>query len=400
MGEVFILDYCRTPIGSFMGSLANFTAVELGSLVCRELINKITSQYPGFDKNQIQQVFFGNVISAGLGQNIARQISKNAGIEAPSVTINMVCGSGMESIHQGYKSILVGEADVVLVGGTESMSNAPYLNKSIRKGNKFGNISVIDSILSDGLTDAFGGKHMGELTEETNLKYNITREMQDTYAKMSYSKARDALSQGKYANEIVAINVGNGKSDNVVIGVDEEINKVPDLAKLTSLKPAFSKSGTITPGNASKLNDGASAMILVSKRFIEEMGLRPVARIMGFDISVGDPAEFSRIPILSINRILSKLNITHDQVDLYEINEAFSSVPIMFHHESTVAYEKINIYGGAVALGHPIGSSGSRIVGTLISALHNENKLIGCASICNGGGGAISMILQKCDIIS
>lgn len=382
-----------------MGSLANFSAVELGSLVCKELINKITSQYPTkFDKNQIQQVFFGNVISAGLGQNIARQISKNAGIEAPSITINMVCGSGMESIHQGYKSILVGEADMVLVGGTESMSNTPYLNKSIRKGNKFGNISVIDSILSDGLTDAFSGKHMGELTEEVNLKYNITREMQDTYAKMSYSKARDALSQGKYANEIVAINTGNGngKSDNVVIGVDEEINKVPDLGKLTSLKPAFSKSGTITPGNASKLNDGASAMILVSKKFIEEMGLQPVARIMGFDISVGDPAEFSRVPILSINRVLSKLNITHDQVDLYEINEAFSSVPIMFHQESGVEYDKINIYGGAVALGHPIGSSGSRIVGTLISALRNENKLIGCASICNGGGGAISMILKTC----
>ncbi|MEX0595234.1 MAG: thiolase family protein, partial [Candidatus Paceibacterota bacterium] len=234
------------------------------------------------------------------------------------------------------------------------------------------------------------------LTEETNLKYNITREMQDTYAKMSYCKARDALSQKKYANEIVAINVRNNKSDNEVINVDEEINKVPDLAKLTSLKSAFSKTGSITPGNASKLNDGASAMILVSRKLIEELELQPVACIMGFDISVGDPAEFSRVPILSINRILSKLNITHDQVDLYEINEAFSSVPIMFHLESGVEYDKINIYGGAVALGHPIGSSGSRIVGTLISALHNEQKIIGCASICNGGGGAISMILRKC----
>lgn len=390
MSEVFILDYCRTPIGSFMGSLANLSAIELGTLACKSLVDKIRLQYPDFSCEQIQLVFFGNVISAGLGQNIARQISKNAGIDAPSVTVNMVCGSGMESIHQGYNSILAGDADVVLVGGTESMSNAPYLNKNIRKGNKFGNISMIDSILSDGLTDAFSGAHMGELTEKTNGKYNITRDMQDTYAKMSYTKAREAQAGGKFEREIVG--VGEIKQD-------EEINKVPNLDKLTSLKPAFGS--TITPGNASKLNDGASAMILVSRRFLDNIGtgvsaVIPKARILGFNMSVGDPTEFSRVPILSINRILTKLNMSHDLIDLYEINEAFSSVPVMFHQETGVSYDKINIYGGAVALGHPIGSSGARIVGTLISALRNEDKHLGCASICTGGGGAISIVLSSC----
>jgi acetyl-CoA C-acetyltransferase len=391
--SVYILDYCRTPIGSLMGTLGNFSAVDLGTIATNKLLDLVISKCPEFSRDMVERVYFGNVMQSGSGQNVARQISKNAGIEAPSVTINVVCGSGMESLHQGYQAIMLNEADVVLVGGTESMSNVPHLSQQIRKGCKYGNISLVDGILCDGLIDAFSGKHMGELTEDVNSKYGITREMQDDYARMSYTRARGAVSGDKLSSEIVSVEIIE-KNIKRVIDNDEEVNKVPDLGKLAQLKPAFSWNGTITPGNASKLNDGACAMIIVSQRLLVQMNLKPIARILGFDMSVGDPTEFSRVPIRSVERLLSRLDMTFNSVDLYEINEAFSSVPVMFHQECGIEYDRINIYGGAVALGHPIGCSGARIVGTLLTALHNEGKRLGCASICNGGGGAISVVVE------
>jgi len=381
-----------------MGSFSNLSAVELGVAAVKKLMDRVEAKSPKISRKQVERVYFGNVLQSGLGQNVARQVALNAGLnEAVAVTINVVCGSGMESIHQGYNAILLGEADIVLVGGTESMSNAPYLNQQLRKGNKYGHVSMLDSVLCDGLTDAFSGKHMGELTEEVNLKYGITREMQDNYAKMSYTRARNASATGKLQNEIVDVEVKDGKNIRIV-NTDEETNKVPDLNKLTQLKPVFNNmSGTITAGNASKLNDGACAMLLVSQKFIDQMSVQPIAHILGFDMTVGTPNEFSRVPITSVKKLANRMLFNLDQIDLFEVNEAFSSIPIMFHQECGIDLDKVNIYGGAVSLGHPIGCSGARIVGTLLTSLRNEGKRYGCASICNGGGGAISIMIEMID---
>jgi len=371
-----------------MGSLSKLSAVQLGVKASEKLIDNCN-----ISNDDIDLVYFGNVLSAGLGQNIARQISYNINVNAPSTTINRVCGSGMEAIILGAKAIKLNEAHCVLVGGTESMSNSPYLNTNIKRGRKMGHIQIIDSMILDGLTDPFSGKHMGELAENTNTKYKISREMQDEYAIQSYKRSRYADLNNLFKNEIIPIEI-KCKNNNIIVDSDEEINKIPDISKLPQLKSVFKTTGTITAGNASTLSDGACVMILVSEYFIKKNKLTPLAKIIDTDVSAGNPNDFTRLPIISVKKLCEKRELLLDDIDLFEINEAFSSVPIMFHLTTGISYDKINILGGSVSMGHPIGCSGTRIVSTLLTGLLNTNKKTGCASICNGGGGASSILIE------
>lgn len=378
--NVYIIDIVRSPIGSYLGNLSNINISEIGTQLIKNLLVKTN-----IDPELIDYTYIGNVLSAGYGQNIARQLSYNCGINCPSITINNVCGSGMESIHQGYNSILLNETECVLVGGIEHMSSTPYLNNFIKKSNKMGNINLIDSMINDGLIDPFSRKHMGEITNDINNKNNITLEESNNYAYMSYSRARENID--KLKQEICPITIKN-----TFIDTDEEINKTSDLNKLFNLKPVFGS--TITAGNCSKLSDGCCFMLLCSEQFLIKNNINPKAIIKNMDISVGDPNEFPLIPIKSVQNLCTKSNIDINSIDLFEVNEAFATVPIMFSKELNVSFDKINIYGGAIALGHPLGCSGSRIVCTLINQLINENKKMGCATICIGGGGAESILIE------
>jgi len=299
----------------------------------------------------------------------------------------------MQSIIEGYKTIKLGDANLVLVGGTESMSNSPhYLN--IRNGKKFGEATLKDSMLIDGLTDPFINKHMGEITEELLNDLNITKYEMDNYTEKSYINARNAIKNKKFINEILPIEIKDRKQ-NIIISEDSEINKNSDLSKLKDLKPAFIKNGKITAGNASKLSDGASVLLLASESYIKKNNITPLAEIIDYNLVELEPKKFSIAPILSIKNILEKNKIDKKDIDLFEINEAFSHIPIVLHKELDISFDIININGGAISLGHPIGESGSRIVCTLISSLINENKSLGCASICNGGGGASTILIKN-----
>ena len=385
MEKVFIVKYKRTPIGGFLSSLSTLKAKNLGHEVINNLIND-------FDKNLIEQAYIGNVLSSGTGPNIGRQILFDCGINVPCITVNRVCSSGMVALIESYKTIKLGEKKCIIAGGVESMSNTPYLQNNVRIGNKYGNLELVDSLLNDGLTDAFSKKHMGEIAEDLCFKNSISREEQDNYAKQSYIKSRYAVNNNLFNDEIICINI-TGKKD-VIIKDDEEINKVEDLNKLYSLKEAFKKDGTITAGNASKLSDGACFFILASEKFIIEHKIKPIAEIIDYDMTCGDPSDFPLIPIDSINNLLNKKSMKVNDINFFEINEAFAIVPIMCHRKLNIPYEKINIYGGAISMGHPLGCSGARIVATLLTILKNNNGKRGCASICNGGGGASSLIIE------
>jgi acetyl-CoA C-acetyltransferase len=300
----------------------------------------------------------------------------------------------MISLIEAYKSIKLGENECVLAGGVESMSNTPYLQNKLRKGNKFGNINLIDSMIYDGLTDPFSNKHMGELTENLCEKYNISKEEQDNYAKLSYEKARKAILDNSFKNEITNITIKNRKGD-ILINEDEEINKISDLKKLDTLKSVFKKNGTITAGNASKLSDGACFFILASESFIKKYNISYEAEILDYNLLSGSPNDFPLLPINSVTNLCNKNNLNINDIDYFEVNEAFAIAPIMFSKKLNISYNKINIYGGAISMGHPIGCSGARIVSTLISVLKNSNKKLGCATICNGGGGATSLIIKN-----
>lgn len=389
MNDVYILGYNRTPIGSYLGNLKSLSAIKLGEIASKGLLDKLN-----LEPENIDLVYYGNVLSCGLGQNIARQISYNIGINSPSITINRVCSSGMETIRQGFNSIKLGEANCVLVGGCESMSNSPYINDNIKSGYKMGNFEIKDSMINDGLIDSFSKKHMGEIADNVCNKYNISRNEIDEYSKNSYLKSRNANKNNLFSDEIQEITIVEKKKE-YLISEDEEINKIEDLNKLYKLKPVFKKDGVITVGNASKLSDGASSMILVSKYFLDKYKLNPIAKIVSFDTCVLEPNYFPISPIESIKRLLKKNNINKNNIDLYEINEAFACVPILVSKELSINFDKINKYGGSISLGHPLGCSGSRIVGTLLNVLKKDNKTMGCASICNGGGGATSIIIEK-----
>lgn len=389
MREVFIVSVARTPIGAFNGALAPVPATTLGATVIAAALERA-----GVAKELVQEVYMGNVISANIGQAPANQASLYAGLPntVPCTTVNKVCASGMKAIMLGAQSILLGDNDIVVAGGMESMSNIPYYLDKARNGYRLGHGAVIDGILRDGLWDPYKDFHMGNAAEICAAEYKISREDQDNYAKQSYQRAATAWEKGYFAGEIVPVTTG-GKSP-VTVSEDEEFKKV-NFEKMATLKPAFQKDGTITAANASKINDGAAAVVLASGEKVKELGLKPLAKIVSFADASQAPEWFTTTPVKAVNNALAKAKMEIGQMDFVEINEAFSCVALANEKDLGIPDEKLNVWGGAVALGHPIGCSGARIIVSLTSILRQENGRFGVAGICNGGGGASAMIIEK-----
>ncbi len=391
MEEVFVLSAVRTPIGSFGGSLAGFTAVELGSVAIKGALAKA-----GVEPSQVNEVLFGNVISSGLGQAPARQAAIGAGIghEVPCTTVNKVCSSGMKTVMLGAQSIMLGINDIVVTGGMESMSNVPYYVPKARFGYKYGHGELIDGLMHDGLWEVYHGFPMGSCADNTAKEMNITREEQDEYAINSYKRSSASTEAGLFKDEIIPVEIPQRKGDPVVMTEDEEYKNVR-FEKIPSLRPVFNKDGTVTAANASTINDGASAIILISKTKMEELGLKAVAKIRGFGDAAQEPIWFTTSPSLAIPRAMKHAGIQKSDVDFYEINEAFSAVAIANNRQLELDPETVNVHGGAVALGHPLGASGARIITTLNNVLDKKNGSIGVAGICNGGGGASAIVIEK-----
>ncbi|QQR98661.1 MAG: acetyl-CoA C-acyltransferase [Sphingobacteriales bacterium] len=391
MKEVFIVSMARTPIGSLGGVLSSINVIELGKIAVQAAI-----QRANIDGNMVDEVILGNVLQANVGQAPAQQASIAAGIntKTPCTTINKVCASGMKAIMLGAQSIQLEDNDVVVVGGMESMSNAPHYLPSGRNGIRYGNGEILDAIVRDGLQDPYKKYMMGNAGEVCAKHYHFTREDQDNYAIASYERAIEAYKNNAFKDEIVPVEIAS-KKGNIVIAEDEEYKKF-DKEKVGALRPAFEKEGTITAINASKINDGASAMVLMSGEKVKELGLKPLAKIISFADASQEPEWFTTTPSKAIPKALHKANISIDDVDFFEINEAFSVVALANMKELNISHDKINVYGGAVALGHPIGNSGCRIVCTLISILQQKDGKLGVAAICNGGGGASAILIEKC----
>lgn len=390
MKEVYIVSAVRTPMGSFGGVLSGFSATQLGSFAIKGALEKA-----GVSAELVEEVFMGNVCSANLGQAPARQAALSAGIgmNVPCTTVNKVCSSGMKSIMFGAQTIMLGQADVIVAGGMESMSNIPYYIPKARWGHKYGNGELIDGLAKDGLTDAYDHMAMGVCADNTATKYNISREEQDAYAIRSYKRAAETTENGLFKEEIVPVSVPQRKGDPKIVGEDEEYKKVI-FEKIPALRPAFTKEGTVTAANASTINDGASALILVSKEKMEELGLKPVAKIISFADAAHEPAWFTTAPTLAAPKALARAGMTMADMDYLEVNEAFSVVPMAFNKELGVDDAKVNVFGGAVSLGHPLGASGARIVTTLNNVLHQKGGSVGMATLCNGGGGASAIIIE------
>lgn len=391
MKEVYIVSAVRTPIGSFGGSLSSLTAVELGATAVKGAIQKA-----GIDPKLIQEVFVGNVISAGLKQAPATQVAVAAGLgyNVPCTLINKVCASGMKAVMVGAQSIMLCHNDVVIAGGMESMSNIPYYLLKARTGYKFGNGELLDGLTYDGLTDVYNHCAMGVCADNTAKEMNISRQDQDNYAINSYKRSAAAWAAGKFKDEIVGIEITDRKGNKTVFAEDEEYKNV-NFEKVPALKPVFTKEGTVTAANASTLNDGASALVLMSKEKANELGLKPIAKILGFADAAHDPMWFTTAPSLAIPKAMKLAGVTAKDVSYYEINEAFSAVAIANNIKLELDPEKVNVNGGAVALGHPLGSSGSRITTTLINVLKQNKASIGVAGICNGGGGASAIVIEN-----
>jgi len=391
MEKVVVVSAVRTPIGGFLGSLKNVSAVELGKVVCEEAIKRAK-----ISKEDINEVFFGNVLQAGQGQGVARQVSVGAGIpvEIPATTINMICGSGLKSVSIGVQSIIAGDNDIVLVGGTESMSNAPYVSKTERSGARMGNVVSEDEMLKDGLTDAFKGYHMGITAENICDQYNITREQMDDFSLKSQIKTQKAQELGLFKDEIVPVMVKQRKGDPICFSEDEHNKKNMTIEKLQKLRPAFKKDGRVTAGNASGINDGAAAIILMSEKKAKEMGIKPLCEIVSHASAGVDPSVMGLGPIPASKKALKKANVEVDQLDLIEANEAFAAQSIAVMDTLKLPAEKVNITGGAIALGHPIGASGARILVTLIYGMIRENKKLGLATLCIGGGMGEAVVVK------
>ncbi len=384
-----IISAIRTPFGSFMGSLSSLSAPELGAETLKNLLNN-----PSIEKSDIDEVILGNVLSAGIGQNPARQATIYSGLESstPAMTINKVCGSGMKSIMIASQAIKAGDAGLVIAGGMESMSNAPYLLTKARTGYKMGSGELVDSMVYDGLTDIYSKMHMGKAAELCVKKYNITRAEQDEFAVRSYKLAQKSQEMGYFKNEICPIEMINGKIK-TVIDTDEEPLRVK-YEKIPALKPVFEENGTITAANASSINDGASALLISSTQYTDGRGIKPIARIIAYEQSSIEPLMYASAPVVSIRRVIEKANMKFMDIDLFELNEAFACVPLAAIKEFSIDIDRVNILGGAIALGHPIGASGARIITTLINALRIKKKSIGLASLCIGGGESVSMIIE------
>ena len=391
MKEVYIVSAVRTPMGSFGGVLSSFAATDLGSKAIIGAMEKA-----GVEASQIEEVFMGNVVSANLGQAPARQAAIGAGIgvNVPCTTVNKVCASGMKSVMFGAQSIMLGHNDIVVAGGMESMSNIPYYLPTARWGSKYGHTQLIDGLQKDGLTDVYGNMAMGVCADNTAKKYNISREAQDAFAIQSYKRSATATESGKFSSEIVPVDVPQRRGDDLVIREDEEFKKVK-FDKIPSLRAVFSKEGTVTAANASTINDGASALVLVSKEKAEELGLKPVAKILAFADAAQEPEWFTTTPPLAARKALKRAGMTTADIDFFEVNEAFAVVTMAFNQDMGLSEDQVNVFGGAVSLGHPLGASGARIVTTLNNVLQQEGGSVGLAAICNGGGGASSMIIEK-----
>ena len=391
MKEVVIVSAVRTPMGSFGGSLSGFSATQLGGFAIKGAIDKVN-----LDPSLIDEVFFGNVLQANLGQAPARQCSIYAGIknDVPATTVNKVCASGMKAIMLGAQSIKCGDNDIVVVGGTESMSNVPHYVEKVRTGQKLGDLKLKDGLVHDGLTDVYNQTHMGLCAEICAEDMNISREAQDEFAIESYRRSKEAWEKKLFEDEIVPVTIPQRKGDPIHFEEDEEFKNVK-IDKIPNLRSVFKKEGTITAANASTINDGASALILMSADKAKSLNIKPLAKIVSYADASHEPEWFTTAPAKALPIALKKANLDINDIDYFELNEAFSVVGIANKKLLNIDSEKVNCFGGAVSLGHPLGSSGSRIVVTLINVLNKKEAKLGAAAICNGGGGASALIIEK-----
>lgn len=392
MKEVYIVSAVRTPMGSFGGSLASLSATKLGAIAIKGALDKI-----GLSPAEVQEVLMGSVLQANLGQAPARQAAIFAGLPntVQCTTINKVCASGMKAIMQGAQSIMLGDADVVVAGGMESMSNVPFYSENLRWGNKYGNVTMIDGLAKDGLTDVYHNYAMGNAADMCAKECNISREEQDAFAIESYKRSAAAWTAGKFNDEVVPVEIVGRKGDVVVFKEDEEFKSV-NFDKIPQLKPVFSKEGTVTAANASTMNDGAAALVLMSKEKMESLGLKPLAKVVSYADAEQAPEWFTTTPSLALPKAVAKAGLKMTDLEFVELNEAFSVVGIVNMQKMGLDAAKVNVNGGAVSLGHPLGCSGARIIVSLIHVLKQNNAKVGGAGICNGGGGASAMVIEAC----
>lgn len=392
MQEVVIVSAVRTAIGSFQGSLKGVKATTLGATVIKEAIARA-----GIDKDLVNEVIMGNVLQAGLGQNPARQAALEAGLEVsiPALTINKVCGSGLKAIHLASQAIVAGDADVIVAGGFENMSQAPYILPKAREGFRMGNSQVVDSMVQDGLWCAMNDYHMGITAENLCEAYNITREEQDAFAARSQERAAEAIKAGKFKEEIVPVIIPQRKGDPVIFDQDEYVKPGTTTEMLGVLRPAFKKDGSVTAGNASGINDGAAAVVVMSKQLALELGITPMATIVANASAGVDPAVMGTGPVSAVNKALAKANVTLENIDLIEANEAFAAQSIAVDRELSFNHDRLNVNGGAIALGHPIGASGARVFVTLLHEMQKRDAKMGLATLCIGGGQGVATIVSR-----
>lgn len=391
MKQVYIVSAVRTPMGSWGGALKDFSATQLGSIAIKGALERI-----GLDAKEVNEVLMGCVLQANLGQAPARQAARFAGVpdNVPCTTVNKVCASGMKAIMQGAQSIMLGDNDVVVAGGMESMSNVPFYNANLRWGSKYGNVTLVDGLAKDGLTDVYHNYAMGNAAELCAKECNISREAQDEFAIESYKRSQAAWDAGKFDGEIVKVEIPNKKGDPIVFSKDEDPWNVK-FDKIPQLKSAFVKDGSVTAANASTMNDGAAAVVLMSKEKAEALGIKPLAIIKGYADAEQAPEWFTTTPSLAVPKAVAKAGLKMEDINYFELNEAFSVVGIANTQKMNLKPEQVNVNGGAVALGHPLGASGARIIVTLISVLNQNNAKYGAAGICNGGGGASAVVIEK-----
>lgn len=391
MKSVVIVSAVRTPIGAFNGSLASFTAPQLGAIAIKEALQRANVK-----PEDVSEVIMGNVLTAGVGQAPARQAALFAGIpqSVPCMTINKVCGSGLKSVMLATQAIMVGDADIVVAGGQESMSHAPYMLDKARTGYNFGHNTLVDSMIKDGLWDVYNDYHMGMAAELCAEECSIPRERQDEFAIESYKRAIKSLEDGIFDEEMVPVEVKQRKGDPIIVNEDEDIRKIK-FEKVPQLRPAFKKDGTVTAANASSLNDGAAAVVLMSEDKAKELGLEPLARIVAQASAAKAPEWFTTAPADAVNKVLGKAGLTVDDIDLFEINEAFSVVSLVNNDLLKLDPGKVNVHGGAVAMGHPIGASGTRVLVTLLYAMKRAGSKLGLASLCIGGGEASALVVER-----
>jgi len=391
MKEVYIVSAVRTPIGSWGGSLKDFSATKLGAIAIKGALEKA-----GVDATEVNEVLMGCVMQANLGQAPARQAARFAGVpdNVPCTTVNKVCASGMKAIMQGAQSIMLGDNDVVVAGGMESMSNVPFYNENLRWGNKYGNVTVVDGLAKDGLTDVYHNYAMGNAAELCAKECNISRESQDEFAIESYKRSQASVNEGRFENEIVPVTIPQKKGDPITFAKDEEPFNVK-FDKIPTLKSAFTKDGSVTAANASTMNDGAAALVLMSKEKADSLGIKPIAKIKGYADAEQAPEWFTTTPSVAVPKAVAKAGLKMEDINFFELNEAFSVVGLVNMQKMNLKPEQVNANGGAVSLGHPLGASGARIIVTLINVLNQKGAKYGAAGICNGGGGASALVIEK-----